>query len=97
VTVGGVYTNSGLPNYYNGYTYYSDVLAAVRMTNSKPPQIALSGSGGRSHQIQSTDALTADTNNWRINATLQLPNTSYLWTDSTVTKAQRFYRAALLP
>jgi hypothetical protein len=97
VTVGGFYTNSGLPNYYNGYTYYSDVLAAVRITKTGSPRIALSGLVGRSYQIQSTDTLPAGTNNWRTNATLQLPSNPYVWTDTTATNTQRFYRGVLLP
>ncbi len=97
VTVGGVYTNSGFPNYYSGYTYYSDVFAAVRMTNSSPVQVALSGLVGRSYQIQSADVLMAETNNWKTNTTLQLPSNPYVWTDLTATNSQRFYRTVLLP
>lgn len=94
VTVSGFY--SGL-YWHNSFSYVSDVLVGVQMTNSPSPRIALSGLVGRNYQIQSADILTTGSNNWRTNATLQLTNTPYIWTDAAATNSQRFYRGVLLP
>jgi hypothetical protein len=82
---------------YNSFIYTSDVLVGVRMTNNPSSKIALSGLVGRNYQIQSADVLTAGSNNWRTNATMQLTNTPYVWTDTTATNPTRFYRGVLLP
>jgi len=95
--VGAIYTNAGFPNAYNGFVYASDALVGVRMTNNPTPKIALSGLVGRNYQIQSADALAVSSNNWRTNATLQLTNTPFVWTDATAPKTARFYRGVLLP
>ena len=81
---------------YNSFVYVSDSLVGVRLTNSPPRKVALSGLVGRNYQIQSTDVLGAGSN-WRTNTTLQLTNTPYLWTDSTATNSTRFYRGVLMP
>jgi hypothetical protein len=83
--------------YYNGFIYTSDPLVGVRMTNNPSPKIAISGLVGRNYQIQSVDVLTSGSSNWRTNATLQLTNTPYIWTDATATNSARFYRGVLLP
>jgi len=82
--------------FYNGFIYTSDPLVGIRMTNNPSPNIAISGLVGRKYQIQSTDALGGG-NSWRTNATLQLTNTPYIWTDTTATNSARFYRGVLLP
>ncbi len=99
VTVGAGYQspNSFNPNSFNGFIYTADVLGGIRMTNAPTPKVALSGLVGRRYQILSTDALPAGSNNWHTNATLQLTNTLYMWTDATATNPARFYRGALLP
>ena len=97
VAVKGVYTNNGLFMAYNSFVFTSDVLVSVRTTNAPSQEIVLSGLVGRNYQIQSADVLTAGSDNWCTNMTLQLTNTPYLWTDATATNAQRFYRAVLLP
>jgi hypothetical protein len=89
-------TNSG-PFNYNSFVNVSDPLVATRMTNPTPPQVALSGLVGRKYQIQSTDSLKPSSNNWITNATIQLTNSPFVWTDATATNAQRFYRGVLLP
>lgn len=81
---------------YNGYIYTSDPLVGVRMTNNPTKKIVVSGLVGRNYQIQSTDTLGTG-NSWCTNAALQLTNTPYVWTDSTATNSQRFYRTVLLP
>jgi hypothetical protein len=96
VTIGEIYLYPSSYN-YNGYIYTSDVLVGVRMTNNPTPKVALSGLVGRNYQIKSVDALTIGASNWRTNATLQLTNTPYVWTDSTATNSARFYRGVLLP
>jgi len=96
VAVGAVYTNTSFPNAYNGFVFTSDVLVGVRMTNNPTPKVALSGLVGRNYQIQSTDALGGG-NSWRTNATLQLTNTPFVWTDSTAPNSARYYRGILLP
>ncbi|MFO1511757.1 MAG: hypothetical protein U1F83_02410 [Verrucomicrobiota bacterium] len=98
VTVGGTYASGG-PNYYNGYTYYSDALVTVGITNTSPAQIVLSGLVGRSYRIEYVDALlSADSNNWQTLTALQLPITPYLFTDTAATNSShRFYRGVLLP
>lgn len=83
--------------YYNGFIYTSDPLVCIRMTNNPPSKVAISGLVGRNYQIQSVDVLTAGSNNWRTNATMQLTNTPYVWTDTTATNPTRFYRGVLLP
>jgi hypothetical protein len=83
--------------YYNGFVFTSDPLVCVRMTNNMIPNVALSGLVGRNYQIQSADILTAGSNNWRTNTTLQLTNTPYIWTDASATNSHRFYRGVLLP
>jgi hypothetical protein len=85
------------PPYYDGFVFTSDILVGVRMTNVPSRNIALSGLVGRNYQIQSADALVAGFNNWRTNVTLQLPSPTYVWTDSTATNSQRFYRGVLGP
>jgi len=82
--------------YYNGFIYTSDPLVGIRMTNNLSPKIAISGLVGRNYQIQSADVLIGS-NNWRTNVTLQLTNTPFIWTDTTATNSQRFYRDVLLP
>jgi len=57
--------------------------------------VVLTGLAGRNYQIQSASNLGASAN-WQTNATLQLTNTPYLWSDSS-TNAARFYRAVLMP
>jgi len=94
VSVGAI-CNPSAVDVYNSFIYTSDILAAVRLTNNPSQQIALSGLVGRNYQIRSIDTL--GTGKWRTNLTLPLPNTPYVWTDSTATNSQRFYRAALLP
>jgi hypothetical protein len=94
VTVGAVNTNAVS---YNGFVFTSDVLVGVRMTNNPTPKVALSGLVGRNYQIQSVDALTTGSSNWRTNATLQLTNTPYVGTDATAPNSARFYRGVLLP
>jgi len=79
-----------------GMVYTSDALAGVRMNNQPAHGIVVSGLVGRNYQIQSMDSL-GTVSNWRTNATVQLTNTPYVWTDSTATNSMRFYRAALLP
>jgi hypothetical protein len=80
----------------NSFIYTSDVLVGVRMTNAPSRQVTLSGLVGRNYQIQSANILGAGSI-WRTNATLQLTNTPFVWTDSTATNSARFYRGALLP
>ena len=87
----------GANPYGNSFIFTSDVLVAVRMTNNPARAVALSGLVGRNYQIQSANALTSGTNNWRTNATLQLPTTPYVWTDATATNSMRFYRGVLRP
>ncbi len=91
--------NSGYIGYgpSAGSVYLSDSLADVRMTNSPASQVALYGLVGRNYQIQSTDILTAGSNNWRTNLSVQLTNTPYVWADGTATNSSRFYRGVLLP
>jgi hypothetical protein len=82
---------------YNSFVYSSDTLVSLRMANTAPPTVMLSGLVGRSYRIEAKDDL-ADTNVWQPLITLQLPNTPYLFTDSTATNSsQRFYRGVLLP
>jgi len=80
---------------YNGFMYLSDPLVSVRLTNSPTRKVVLTGLAGRNYQIQSASSPGAAAN-WQTNATLQLTNTPYLWTDPT-TNAARFYRAVLMP
>jgi len=94
VTVGATLLAS---YYFNGFIYTSDPLVGVRMTNNPTPEIALSGLVGRNYQIQSADALTPGSSNWRTNTTLQLTNTPFVWTDTTAPNTARFYRGVLLP
>ena len=82
--------------YYNGFIYTSDPLVCIRMTNNPSSKVAISGLVGRNYQIQSVDVLTSGSSNWRTNATLQLTNTPYVWTDTTATNSARFYRGVLL-
>ncbi len=79
----------------NGFIYLSDPLVSVRLTNSPTRKVVLTGLAGRNYQIQSASNLGASAN-WQTNATLQLTNTPYLWSDSS-TNAARFYRAVLMP
>ena len=94
VTVGNISTNI---IYHNGFVYTSGTMVDVRMTNTSPSQIVLSGLIGRSYQIQAKNDL-AETNAWQTLTTLQLPSTPYLFTDpSAANSPQRFYRGVLLP
>ena len=79
-----------------GIIFESGILADVRMTNNPTPKVALTGLVGRNYQIQSSESLNGGANAWRTNVTLQLPSTSYIWTDAGSTNT-RFYRAVLLP
>jgi hypothetical protein len=82
---------------WNSFVYFSDVLVSVRSTNQPPSKVVLSGLVGRNYQIQSANVLSIGSNNWRTNATLQLTNTPFVWTDGTATNSARFYRGVLLP
>jgi hypothetical protein len=85
------------PFYNDGFVYTSDLLADVRMTNSPPPNVVLSGLIGRSYQIESADELPASgAAAWQPRLTLKLPANPYLWTDPAG-PPQRYYRAVLLP
>ena len=98
VTIGSLLTASTEYNdFYEDYAYVSDLLVSVRMTNSPAAQVALSGLVGRSYQIQSANSLTAGSNNWSTNLSIQLTTTPYVWTDSTATNSARFYRGVLQP
>jgi hypothetical protein len=95
VTVDDRYTYE----HYDGLVYYSDPLAGVRITNSQPPQVIVSGLVGRSYQIQSTDALSnSGLVDWQTRATFQLPGYLYFWTDPVFSgSSQRFYRTVVVP
>ena len=94
VAVGSSDHNS---SYWNAFTYTSDVLVGIRLTNSPASNVALSGLVGRNYQIQSSDMLTTSATTWHTNVTLQLTNTPIVWTDATATNSARFYRGVLLP
>src|SRR5882724_6192850 len=98
VTVGNNFQPWG-PYSANGYTYLSDVLVGVRITNSPPQQIILLGLIGRSYRIEYTDALAiSGSNTWQILTTLQLTNNPCYMMDTTaMNSSTRFYRGVLLP
>ncbi|MGA2242426.1 MAG: hypothetical protein ABSH11_10385 [Verrucomicrobiota bacterium] len=77
--------------------YVSDSIIAVCMKSSFPPQLSISGLQGRYYRIECADTLPGAANNWWTNTTVQLPGSPYIWTDTTATSSQRFYRAVLLP
>ena len=81
---------------FDSYIYDSGPLVSIRQTNITLMQIAISGLVGRNYQIQSIDTLGTGSD-WRTNSTLQLTNMPYVWTDTTTTNSQRFYRGGLLP
>ncbi|HEY4415043.1 MAG TPA: hypothetical protein VGO57_05060 [Verrucomicrobiae bacterium] len=93
IRVAGYYNDNALTP--NAFIYTSDPLVDVGITNSAPLYITVSGLIGRNYQIQSTDNLLGQ-NIWRTNTTLQLTNTPCVWTNSTATNSQGFYRGVLL-
>jgi len=94
VTVG--YVPHG-PVQYDSFVHTSDIIVGLRMTNTSPPKVVLSGLVGRSYQIEAKNDL-ADTTSWQVLTTLQLPTTPYLFTDTAATNSShRFYRGVLLP
>ena len=86
----GVFPNS------TNYARICYPLVGVRLTNSPPRSLAISGLVGRNYQIQSSDSLGV-TASWSTNANFQLTNTPYVWSDSTATNSARFYRGVLMP
>jgi hypothetical protein len=79
-----------------GLVYISDGLVGMSLTNNPTQKLVISGLIGRDYQIQSSDSFGIG-GNWRTNATFQLTNTPFVWTDSAATNSMRFYRAVLLP
>jgi len=79
-----------------GCAYTSGLLVGIQPTNSQFSNVLVSGLIGRNYQIQSSDTL-GTTANWRTNASFQLTNTPYVWSDSTATNSARFYRGVLMP
>jgi hypothetical protein len=82
---------------FTSQIFTSGPLVSVQLTNSPPSGIALSGLIGRNYQIQSVTNLAVSQNSWSTNVTVQLPQTPYIWTDTTATNSARFYRGVLLP
>jgi hypothetical protein len=82
---------------FTSQVYTSGPLVSVQLTNNPTSSIALTGLIGRNYQIQSVTNLPAGQNNWSTNVTVQLPQTPYMWTDTTATNSARFYRGVLLP
>ena len=80
-----------------GYAYISGPVVGVQIDNSSTRGIALAGLVGRNYQIQSIGALATGTGTWTTNATVQLTNTPYIWTDTAAPSSARFYRGVLLP
>lgn len=97
VTIGQTVSTNVTPNQFINNFYTSDVLVGIRTTNNTPGQVIISGLVGRNYQIQFANSLGTDSNNWQTNLSLQLPATPYVWTDTTVTNATRFYRGVLMP
>jgi hypothetical protein len=98
VTVGAAPSESD-PTRFNGFTWHSEVLVGLQLTNTAPPQLILSGLVGRTYRIEFTEVLPASgTNSWQPLTTVQLPSDPYFITDPTMTNsARRFYRGVLLP
>jgi hypothetical protein len=92
------YTNvSGPGTLFAPVAYVSGPLVELGVSSGLPGQLNLSGWPGRTYRIECvTDAL-ARSNNWQPLATFTLTNSPLLWTDSTATNSQRYYRAVLLP
>ena len=57
------------------------------------PGLQITGTVGRSYQIQSS----GDLNAWTTRATLLLTASPYLWIDPNPVAGNKFYRALLLP
>jgi hypothetical protein len=77
--------------------YVSDSIVTAGMKSGFPPQLSISGLQGRSYRIECANTLPGAANIWWTNTTVQLPSSPYVWTDTTATNSQRFYRAVLLP
>lgn len=85
------------PTQFNGFTHTSGLLLDLKITNSHPPQLQLSGWAGRTYRIEYTDALPALPNDWQPLQTFQLPGPTVILTDPTMTNdSRRFYRGVLL-
>jgi hypothetical protein len=77
--------------------FVSDPFVAVSVQPGPPPQLAISGLQGHSYRIDYLDGLQSGANNWQTLTSFSLTNSPLLWSGTTVTNAQRFYRAVLLP
>lgn len=90
-----------------GYTYpplparpiafVSDPFVDLVINSGATPQLSISGLQGRTYRIDYLDGLQTITNAWQTLTTFSLTNSPLLWTDTTTTNSQRFYRAVLLP
>jgi hypothetical protein len=97
VVVGTERTNFSNPYDFHPKAIVSDPFVAVSMESGSPPQLKVSGLNGRSYRIDYAENLFGLTNNWQPLMTRTLTNSPSMWTDTTATNAQRFYRAVLLP
>jgi hypothetical protein len=57
------------------------------------PGLQITGTVGRTYQIQSSPDLNA----WTPKATLLLTASPYLWIDENAVSGNKFYRAVMLP
>jgi hypothetical protein len=69
------------------------VVAPANLQLNTYPGVQITGTVGRTYQIQTSP----DLNTWTTRATLLLTTSPYLWMDSNAVNGKHFYRAVMLP
>lgn len=77
--------------------YVSDPFVGLVVNPGVSPQLKVSGLQGCAYRIDYLDRLQPLTNNWQPLASFLLTNCPLVWTDTTASNSQRYYRAVLLP
>jgi len=83
------------PTPYKATVIVSDPFVSLNTVANSAHGLFVSGLQNHSYQLDYKTNLTDV--DWNPLATFTLTNSPYLWTDTSATNAQRFYRAGLLP
>jgi hypothetical protein len=75
--------------------FISDPLVAAGINRGYPPQVKISGVSNLLYGVQYSSSLSPP--NWQTATNFIMSTSPSIWTDSTATNSQRYYRAAWLP
>jgi len=83
------------PTPYKAQAIISDPFVTLNTAGGASPKLSICGLQNHSYEIDYKTNLTDA--NWNPLATFTLTNSPCVWTDTTATNTQRFYRTSLLP